>query len=45
LVGKKKFTKLLDHIIEKPPGKPTLEPESDKRPELNTAASAAADFS
>lgn len=45
LIGKKKFTKLLDHIIEKPPGKPTLEPESDKRPELNTAASAAADFS
>lgn len=45
LVGKKKFTTLLDEIIEKPPGKPTLVPESDKRPALNTAASAAADFS
>jgi hypothetical protein len=45
LVGKKKFTTLLDSILEKPPGKPTLAPATDKRPELNTAESAAADFS
>lgn len=45
LVGKKKFTTLLDHLLEKPPGKPTLVQETDKRPELNTAESAAADFS
>jgi len=44
LVGKKKFSSLLDPILDKPPGKPTLVPQIDKRPELNTAASAAADF-
>jgi len=42
LLGKKRFAELLsDHII-KPPGKPTLVPETDSRPALNSAA---ADFS
>lgn len=44
LVGKKKFVTLLDDIIEKPPGKPTLVKDNDKRPELNTSESAKADF-
>ena len=37
LLGKKKFDELLGGMITKPPGKPTLVPESDKRPALNTA--------
>lgn len=37
LLGKKKFEKLLGGLIYKPPGKPTLVPESDKRPAMNTA--------
>lgn len=37
LLGKKKFEKLLGGLIYKPPGKPTLVPESDKRPAINTA--------
>lgn len=41
LVGKKEFNALLGDYIVKPPGKPALVPESDKRPELNNAA---ADF-
>lgn len=32
LLGKKKFDTLLSSLIEKPQGKPTLVPESDKRP-------------
>lgn len=38
LVGKKKLTKLLDDVIVKPPGKPTLVPDSDPRPVFNSAA-------
>lgn len=38
LLGKKRFTELLGDLIEKPQGKPTLVPESDKRPEMTTAA-------
>ena len=34
LLGKKKFEELLGALIEKPQGKPTLVPESDKRPAL-----------
>ena len=34
LLGKKKFSELLEGFIEKPIGKPTLVPASDKRPEL-----------
>ena len=41
LVGKKRFNELLAEEITQPPGKPTLVPESDKRPEFNPAA---ADF-
>ena len=37
LLGKKKFEELLSELITKPPGKPALVPESDKRPALNTA--------
>lgn len=37
LLGKTKFTELLDGLIVKPTGKPTLVLESDKRPEYNPA--------
>lgn len=37
LLGKKRFNELLSGFITKPQGKPTLVPESDKRPALNTA--------
>lgn len=35
LVGKKQFTSLCGDFIEKPKGKPTLAPESDKRAPIN----------
>ena len=38
LPGKKRFEELLGGLITKPPGKPTLVPDSDKRPAMNTAA-------
>jgi hypothetical protein len=43
LLGKKKFKELLEDqgLVEKPQGKPVLVVETDKRPELNSAA---ADF-
>ena len=37
-LGKKRFNELLGDLIVKPQGKPVLVPESDKRPEFNTAA-------
>lgn len=37
LLGKTDFEKLLGKLIEKPKGKPTLVPESDKRTAMNTA--------
>lgn len=38
LAGKKQFNTLCGEFIEKPQGKPTLAPESDKRPALDTIA-------
>lgn len=35
-LGKKRFTEILGDLVIKPPGKPTLAPETDKRPALNT---------
>ena len=37
LLGKSRFDELIAAYIEKPQGKPTLVPESDKRPVMNTA--------
>lgn len=37
LIGKKRFEEVLGNYIEKPQGKPTLVPESDKRPAIHTA--------
>ena len=39
-LGKKRFNELLGTLIVKPPGKPTLVPETDKRPALATVSAA-----
>jgi hypothetical protein len=44
VLGKKEFARLLEELVVKPVGKPTLVPEGDKRPALTAAASADADF-
>lgn len=44
IVGKKPLAELCGSLIIKPPGKPVLVPESDKRPEINSADSAKKDF-
>jgi len=44
LLSKRTFEDLLSGLVIKPIGKPTLVPESDKRPELSTAESAINDF-
>lgn len=36
-LGRKRFNELLGELVMKPAGKPTLVPESDKRPAMNTA--------
>lgn len=36
-LGKTKFAELVEPLLDKPEGKPTLVPESDKRPEFNSA--------
>ncbi len=38
LMGKKRFEEVMGGYVMKPAGKPTLVPESDKRPEMNTTA-------
>lgn len=43
-VGKKRLAALCGNFIEKPQGKPTLAPESDKRPPYNAAADDFADI-
>lgn len=37
MLGKVRFDEVLSGLIEKPQGKPTLVPKSDKRPAMNTA--------
>ena len=44
LLGKKLFEELLASLVIKPEGKPTLVPDSEKRPELNRVAEAKQDF-
>jgi len=44
LLGKKKFSELLDSYVIKPPGKPTLVPESDKREAITAQPKAAEVF-
>jgi hypothetical protein len=43
-IGKKQFETVLKDLVIKPTGKPVLVPESDKRPELSSVASAQEDF-
>jgi len=38
LMGKSKFNEVLGGLVMKPPGKPTLVPITDKRPEMNTSS-------
>lgn len=45
LVGKTHFNEVASDLIIKPTGKPTLAPEKDKRPALNSTQSAVDDFS
>lgn len=43
-LGKSEFEKILGEFVVKPAGKPTLVPETDKRPALNSTEAARADF-
>ena len=36
LLGRKRFDEILGSMIIKPPGKPTLVPDTDKRPAITT---------
>jgi hypothetical protein len=44
VLGKKEFARLLEDLIVKPAGKPTLVPDGDKRPALTGSATADSDF-
>jgi hypothetical protein len=44
IIGKEDFESIVGPYIVKPQGKPTLVPETDKRPEMNSLASALKDF-
>lgn len=44
VLGKKGVTEYLEAYIDKPEGRPTLVPESDKRPAINTAEAMANEF-
>ena len=44
LLGKKRFAELLDPLVVKPPGKPTLVPETDKRDAITNSPKAAEVF-
>lgn len=44
LLGKKTFAEVLGSYVVKPPGKPTLVCSEDKRPAINSATQAQADF-
>ena len=44
LIGKNKFNEILGALIERPEGKPTLVPSSDKRKEIKINNTAVADF-
>jgi len=45
VVSKLHMKEIVEPLLVKPPGSPTLVPESDKRPEWNSIEAAAADFS
>lgn len=44
LLGKARFAEVLGAYVDKPAGKPALVPASDKRPAIDPAEAAAADF-
>lgn len=44
IVGKKHFEEIASDLVVKPTGKPTLVPEKDKRPAINSMQSAVEDF-
>lgn len=44
LMGRKNFAEILGQLVDKPHGKPTLVPETDKRPEIRLST-AEEDFS
>lgn len=43
-IGKKKVAELLEDLIDRAPGAPTIAPETDKRPAYNRLAEAQNDF-
>jgi len=43
-IGAKRLGELIGSLIEKPPGRPVLVPDTDKREEINSTSAAAKDF-